>query len=68
MMSLVIPGLGQLYAGRSTRGAVIMVVSVILLFGFGTANIAAAIDAYLLAAREREAMVAQSVGARGRAA
>lgn len=58
-LSFVLPGMGQLYLGRSTRAALIMVVSVLLACGFGLANIAAGIDAYTIARRQRDKLLAK---------
>ncbi len=54
LLSGVIPGAGQVYLGEMGRGAVIMVVSMLLGCGLGLANVAASVDAYKLATRARE--------------
>ena len=64
-LSAVMPGAGQIYLGKSSRGGIIMVVSFLLGCGLGLANVLAAVDAYKIATREREARRAHAESRRG---
>ena len=51
LMSLVLPGVGQIYAGQALKGGVILVAAIFTCMGGGLLNVIAAIDAYLISQR-----------------
>ena len=51
VISFLLPGLGQLLAGQTTKGATLLVVAVCTGCGGGLFNIVLAIDAYAIAKR-----------------
>lgn len=50
-MSLILPGVGQMYAGQILKGSVILGISVFTCMGGGLFNLLAAADAFLIAKR-----------------
>ncbi|MBV1861330.1 MAG: PQQ-like beta-propeller repeat protein [Nannocystaceae bacterium] len=54
IMSLLIPGVGQLMNGQTIKGLVILVVSVFTFYMLGLASILAALDAYFVARKRLE--------------
>jgi len=52
LLSFVLPGVGQLYAGQTVKGVVLLVVSIGTCFGGGIFNFVAALDAFLIAQRK----------------
>ncbi len=49
LLSLLLPGLGQIYIGQKKKGAVLLAVSLLTCFWMGLANLVAAADAWSLA-------------------
>jgi hypothetical protein len=54
LLSLGVPGLGQVYLGQHLKGVVLFSVSALLCFGGGLCNVVAALDAWSLAGSLRE--------------
>ena len=52
LLSFLLPGVGQLYAGQTVKGVVLLVVSIGTCFGGGLLNFVAALDAFLIAQRK----------------
>jgi hypothetical protein len=52
LLSFLLPGVGQLYAGQTKKGAVLLLVAVGTCFGGGLLNFVAALDAFLIAQRK----------------
>lgn len=50
-MSLILPGVGQMYAGQILKGSAILGVSILTCMGGGIFNLLAAADAFLVAKR-----------------
>ncbi len=53
LLSLLLPGAGQLYLGQKTKGAVFMVAALLTCCAAGLWNLYASSDAYSLAKRAR---------------
>lgn len=53
LLSLVLPGLGQLVAGQTTKGVVMLILGFLTCGLGGLLNLALALDAYLIAQRVR---------------
>lgn len=51
LLSLVLPGVGQMLLGQVAKGAVLLIVAVFTVGLCGVLNVVAAIDAYLVAQR-----------------
>lgn len=49
VLSAILPGIGQVTLGQTTKGFVVFLIAIPTFFGFGLYNIAAAIDAYCVA-------------------
>ena len=54
LLSLIVPGLGQVYIGQWYRGASLFFAALPFCFGLGLANVAYAYDAWSLARRIQE--------------
>lgn len=52
LISLLVPGAGQIYAGQTTKGVVLVIVAFGTCFGGGILNVLAAVDALLIAQRK----------------
>jgi hypothetical protein len=52
VLSLLLPGVGQLYAGQKKKGITLIVVAIATCMGGGLLNLVAAVDAYLVAERQ----------------
>ncbi|MES2643712.1 MAG: hypothetical protein V4850_29770 [Myxococcota bacterium] len=52
LVSLFVPGAGQIYAGQTAKGVVMMLVAFGTCFGGGLLNVLAAVDALLIAQRQ----------------
>lgn len=53
IVSFILPGAGQLWAGQTLKGVALLVVAFFTLSGCGLLSVLAAIDAYLIAQRKR---------------
>lgn len=54
LVSLLLPGVGQMMLGQKAKGLVVLLIGLLLLFGFGLYNIVAAVDAYCVAAAKKQ--------------
>ncbi|MDP2305161.1 MAG: hypothetical protein Q8P18_03960 [Pseudomonadota bacterium] len=52
ILSFLVPGAGQMYAGQTVKGVTLMLVAFVTCFGFGTLNVLAGVDALLIAQRK----------------
>ncbi len=52
LISVILPGAGQIYAGQTIKGVIILLVAFGTCFGGGVFNVLAAIDALLIAQRK----------------
>lgn len=57
LLSLVLPGVGQIMAGQAAKGAVMLVIAVLTCAFGGLFNLLAAVDAYLIAQRKKRGEV-----------
>jgi hypothetical protein len=53
VLSLLLPGVGQIYAGQTAKGAVLLAVAFFTCAGGGLLSIVAALDAYAVAGRRQ---------------
>ncbi|MDP2315070.1 MAG: hypothetical protein Q8P41_19375 [Pseudomonadota bacterium] len=52
LISAILPGAGQIYAGQTVKGVLLLVVAFFTCFGGGLFNVLAAVDALLIAQRK----------------
>ena len=60
VLSLVVPGLGQVYLGQYLKGVALFFSSALLCFGLGLCNVAAAMDARSIAYQLQKQDVSRS--------
>ncbi len=57
LASLLLPGVGQIYAGQARKGGVLILLAFLTCMGLGTLNLVTAVDAYRVARRRERGEV-----------